>query len=166
MNHEDCLSKGSGRFQIWCTNGCGHTLNHRVNYGRQLQCLLVMKTFELFLKWLLQNGNLQCSYYVSVLFRYVHGPWLAAVMIASGYAALKIYRVIINYLVAKIVAYFRNGYRHKTILNRREKLIKFSWAVLIVTYQPREALRSLSKENDVSRANGLDRTSSTRYLAP
>jgi hypothetical protein len=35
-----------------------------------------------------------------------------------------------------------------------------------LTYQPRMALRSLPKENGVSSARGLDRTSATHFLAP
>jgi hypothetical protein len=85
-------------------------------------------------------------------------------MISNGYAALKKYRDIINYLGAKILPNFRNGY--KMILNRRGNLNKFSLIALIVTYQPRVALRSLSKENGVPVANDLDMTSSIHYLAP
>jgi hypothetical protein len=41
---------------------------------------------------------------------------------------------------------------------------KFSLATLIVTYEPREALRSLSKENGASSGKSLDRNTLPDFL--
>jgi hypothetical protein len=48
----------------------------------------------------------------------------------------------------------------------KQSELKFSFETLIVTYLPRVALRSLSKENGVSSAKGLDTTSRTHPLGP
>jgi hypothetical protein len=69
-----------------------------------------------------------------------------------------------------MIQFIRNWRIFQTVTNMKRtenkgKFTKVSLATLILTYQPRVALQSLSKQNAVSSAEGLDMMSSYHSLA-
>jgi hypothetical protein len=94
--------------------------------------------------------------------RYVTSP--AAMSLSSPSQILDYYKwfgwIEISVFSKRLQIQTRNN------LETVRKVIEFSLAALIPAYQPRVALRSLSKENSVSSAKGLDRTSRAHSVAP